>query len=251
MIDDKHELLLRLGDTTLVLSQRLSEWCGKGPALEEDMALANVALDLIGQSRMWLGYAAEVEGAGRDEDRLAFLRDAHEFRNMLLVEQPNGNYAHTLVRQFYFDTWQQLALEALVKSADGRIAAIAEKALKEVLYHLRRSTDLIVRLGDGTPESHRLVQDAVDDLWMFTGELFATDEVDQVMSAQSIVAEPASLREPWFAHVEQVLDAATLRMPSTDAWMQTGGKQGRHGESLGYLLAEMQFLQRAYPAAQW
>lgn len=251
MIDDKHELLLRMGDTTLVLSQRLSEWCGKGPALEEDMALANVALDLIGQSRMWLSYAAEVEGAGRDEDSLAFLRDAHQFRNMLLVEQPNGNYACTLVRQFYFDTWHQLALEALTRSADGRIAAIAEKALKEVLYHLRRSGDLVVRLGDGTPESRRLVQEAVDDLWMFTGELFATDDVDQVMSAQSIVAEPASLRQPWLAHVKQVLEDATIKMPSPGAWMQAGGKQGRHTEALGYLLAELQVLQRTYPAAQW
>ncbi len=251
MIDDKHELLLRLGDSTLVLSQRLTEWCGKGPALEEDMALANVALDLIGQARMWLSYAAEVEGLGRDEDKLAFLRDAHDFRNLLLVEQPNGNYADTLVRQFFFDTWHELMLEALTRSADGRIADIAEKALKEVRYHLRRSGDLIVRLGDGSEESHSKVQAAVDQLWMYTGEMFASDEVDQVMGAQGIATEPSELRDAWLAHVGQVCDEATLVMPPPDAWMQSGGKQGRHGESLGYLLAEMQFLQRAYPAATW
>jgi ring-1,2-phenylacetyl-CoA epoxidase subunit PaaC len=251
MLDDKQELLLRLGDNALILSQRLTEWCGKGPALEEDMALANVSLDLIGQARMWLSYAAEVEGLGRDEDQLAFLRDAHDFRNLLLVEQPNGSYADTLVRQFFFDTWHQLTLESLIRSSDGPIADIAEKALKEVRYHLRRSGDLIVRLGDGSDESHRRVQAAVNDLWMYTGEMFASDEVDAVMAAQGIAAEPSTLRDAWLAHVDEVLTLATLTMPSPEAWMQTGGKQGRHGESLGYLLAEMQFLQRAYPAAQW
>lgn len=251
MLDDKHELLLRLGDSALILSQRLTEWCGKGPALEEDMALANVSLDLIGQARLWLSYAAEVEGQGRDDDQLAFLRDAHEFRNLLLVEQPNGSYADTLVRQFFFDTWYQLTLEALTRSADGRIADIAEKALKEVRYHLRRSGDLIVRLGDGSDESHRRVQSAIDDLWMYTGEMFSSDEVDEVMAAQGVATDPASLRDLWLSHVRQVLADATLTMPSADAWMQSGGKQGRHGEAMGFLLAEMQFLQRAYPAAQW
>ena len=251
MFDDKHELLLRLGDSALILSQRLTEWCGKGPALEEDMALANVSLDLIGQSRLWLSYAAEVEGLGRDEDQIAFLRDAHDFRNLLLVEQPNGSYADTLVRQFFFDTWHQLTLESLTRSADGRIADIAEKALKEVRYHLRRSGDLIVRLGDGTDESHRRVQSAINDLWMYTGEMFTSDEVDEVMAAQGIATDPSALRDPWLAHVGQVLAEATLTLPSPDAWMQSGGKQGRHGEAMGYLLAEMQFLQRAYPAAQW
>ena len=251
MLDDKLELLLRLGDSALILSQRLTEWCGKGPALEEDMALANVSLDLIGQSRLWLSYAAEVEGLGRDEDQIAFLRDAHDFRNLLLVEQPNGSYADTLVRQFFFDTWHQLTLESLTRSSDGRIADIAEKALKEVRYHLRRSGDLIVRLGDGTDESQRRVQTAINDLWMYTGEMFTSDEVDEVMAAQGIASDPSALRDPWLAHVGQVLAEATLTLPSPDAWMQSGGKQGRHGEAMGYLLAEMQFLQRAYPAAQW
>ena len=251
MLDDKHELLLRLGDSALILSQRLTEWCGKGPALEEDMALANISLDLIGQARLWLSYAAEVEGQGRDEDQLAFLRDAHDFRNLLLVEQPNGSYADTLVRQFFYDTWHQLTLEALTRSADGRVADIAEKALKEVRYHLRRSGDLIVRLGDGTDVSHRRVQSAINDLWMYTGEMFSSDEVDEVMAAQGIATDPSALRDAWLAHVAQVFAEATLTMPAPEAWMQSGGKQGRHGEAMGYLLAEMQFLQRAYPAAQW
>lgn len=250
LLDDKFEYLLRLGDSALILAQHLSQWCGKGPVFEEDMALTNTALDLIGQARMWLSYAGEVEDRGRDEDALAFLRDAHEFRNLLLVEQPNGDYAATIVRQFYFDTWHYLLLQELTKSADGRIAGIAEKALKEVAYHLRRSGDLVVRLGDGTDESHRRIQTAVDDLWMFTGEMFAADEEDELLSAQNLVPDPAALREPWLEHVGQVFRQATLTLPA-GTWMQKGGKQGRHTEHLGFVLAEMQFLQRAYPGAKW
>ncbi len=248
--DDKFEYLLRLGDNALVLAQRLSQWCGKGPVFEEDMALTNTALDLLGQARMWLTYASEVEGKGRDEDALAFLRDAHEFRNLLLVEQPNGDYAATIIRQFHFDAWHSLLLQQLTKSADGRIAEIADKALTEVTYHLRRSGDLVVRLGDGTEESHRRMQTAVDDLWIFIGEMFAPDAEDERLAAQGIAPDPAALREPWLKHVAEVFRAARLTLPS-GAWMQQGGKQGRHTEHLGYLLAEMQFLQRAYPGAKW
>jgi ring-1,2-phenylacetyl-CoA epoxidase subunit PaaC len=251
VLDDKFEFLLRLGDNALVLSQRLTEWCGKGPALEEDMALANVALDLIGQARMWLSYAGEVEGRGRDEDKLAYLRDAHDFRNLLLVEQPNGNYADTLVRQFFFDTWHHGLLSGLARSSDDRIAGIAEKALKEVTYHVRRSGDLMVRLGDGTDTSHQYTQAAVDQLWMYTGEMFQPDAVDEVLQTQGITTDLAALRAPWLAHVQQVFAEGTLKTPDPDAWMQKGGKQGRHSENLGYVLAEMQFLQRAYPGAQW
>jgi ring-1,2-phenylacetyl-CoA epoxidase subunit PaaC len=251
MADHKFEYLLRLADNGLVLSQRLSEWCGKGPALEEDMALTNVALDLIGQARFWFSYAGEIEGAGRDEDKLAFLRDAHAFRNVLLVEQPNGNYADTLARQFYFDTWHFLLLQRLAVSTDSRVAAIADKALKEVGYHVRRSTDLIVRLGDGTQRSHDMMQAAIDDLWMYTNELFQADAIDEAMAAQGVGPDLASLREPWLNHVCKVLEEATLKLPPMNAWMQKGGKQGVHSEHLGYLLAEMQFLQRAYPGAQW
>lgn len=251
MLDDKFEYLLRLGDNVLVLSQRLTEWVGKGPALEEDMALANTALDLMGQARLWLGYAGEVESAGRGEDQLAFGRDAHQFRNLLLVERPNGSYADTLMRQYLFDSWHLPLLEQLTRSSDERIAGIAEKARKEVGYHLRRSSDLVVRLGDGSDESHRRMQRALDDLWMYTGEMFTTDAVDEVLQAQGVAASVAELREPWLAQLGRTLGAATLRMPDPAAWMQKGGKQGRHSEHMGFLLAEMQFLQRAYPGQQW
>ena len=251
MLDDKFDYLLRLGDTTLVLAQRLCEWVGKGPALEEDMALANTALDLLGQARLWLAYAGEVEGRGRDENQLAFLRDAHQFRNLLLVEQPNGSYADTIARQFLFDSWHLLLLQTLTRSADERIAAIAEKAIKEVTYHLRRSRDLVVRLGDGNDESHRRMQEAFDALWMYVGELFDADDVDAVLDAQAIASEVSALRAPWLAQLRETFAQATLTLPDPEAWMQKGGKQGRHTEHMGYLLAEMQFLQRAYPGAQW
>ncbi|MHA4867978.1 1,2-phenylacetyl-CoA epoxidase subunit PaaC [Duganella sp. PWIR1] len=250
-MDDKVNYLLRLGDNALILSQQLSQWCGKGPALEEDMALTNVALDLLGQTRMWYEYAAELEGAGRDEDQLAYLRDAHDFKNCLLLEQPNGNYADTLVRQFFFDAWHYFLIEGLTRSSDVRIAAIAEKSLKEVTYHLRRSGDLMVRLGDGTDVSHAKTQGAVNELWMYSGEVFAYDAVDEAMVATGVAPAADALRAQWLAHVAEILGEATLTMPPADAWMQKGGKQGRHTEHLGYILAEMQFLQRAYPGAQW
>jgi ring-1,2-phenylacetyl-CoA epoxidase subunit PaaC len=250
-MDHKVNYLLRLGDNALILSQQLSQWCGKGPALEEDMALTNVALDLLGQTRMWYEYAAELEGAGRDEDALAYLRDAHEFKNCLLLEQPNGNYADTLVRQFFFDAWHYFLIEGLTRSSDARIAAIAEKSLKEVTYHLRRSGDLMVRLGDGTEVSHAKTQSAIDELWMYSGEVFAYDAVDAAMVAAGVAPPADELRAHWLAHVGEILAEATLAMPPADAWMQSGGKQGRHSEHLGYILAEMQFLQRAYPGAQW
>jgi ring-1,2-phenylacetyl-CoA epoxidase subunit PaaC len=250
-VNSKCDYVLRLADSTLILSQRLTQWLGKGPALEEDMALANISLDLIGQSRMWFSYAGELEGAGRDEDQLAFLRDTSDFRNLLLVEQPNGNYADTSVRQFFFDAWHHLMLKNLIESTDRRIAEIAEKALTEVDYHQRRSTDLVVRIGDGTPESHRKTQAAVDELWMYTGEMFEADEIDRAMSAEGVAPPPDKVRSAWLVRVGGVLDEATLTMPSPDAWMQKGGKRGRHGEHLGYILTEMQFLQRAYPGAQW
>lgn len=250
-MSDKATYIRRLGDNTLVLSQRLSEWCGKGPALEEDMGLTNVALDLIGQTRLWLSYAAELEDAGHTEDQLAFLRDAHQFSNLLLVEQPNGNYADTLVRQFFFDVWHYFLLTGLTQSSDARIAEIALKSIKEVTYHVRRSGDLIVRLGDGTELSHRLVQQAIDQLWMYTGEMFSSDAVDLALVQAGIAPAADTLHAQWLQHVQDILSEATLQMPAVDAWMQSGGKQGKHSEHLGYLLAEMQFLQRAYPGASW
>jgi ring-1,2-phenylacetyl-CoA epoxidase subunit PaaC len=186
----RFEYLLRMGDSALVLAQRLSEWVGKGPVLEEDIALANVGLDLIGQARMWLSYAGEVEGAGRDEDALAFRRDAHQFRNALLCEQPNGNYADTTARQFLFDHWHVLMLRALERSSDARVAEIAAKAAKEVRYHVERSTDWVIRLGDGTQVSHLRMQAAIDALWPYAGELFAADAVDEAMAARRRRARP-------------------------------------------------------------
>lgn len=250
-MNDKIEYLLRQGDNALILSQQLSKLCGKGPALEEDMALTNVALDLLGQTRMWLTYAGELEGLGRDEDKLAYLRDAHQMRNCLLVEQPNGNYADTMVRQFYFDTWHYFLMQGLVKSTDARIAEIAEKSIKEVTYHLRRSGDLIVRMGDGTAESHSRTQTAINALWMYSGEAFLYDAVDEAMVAQGVAPAADGLRAAFLEHVSEILAEATLSMPDPAAWMQQGGKKGRHSEHLGYILAEMQFLQRAYPGAEW
>lgn len=248
------EYLLRLGDSSLILSQRLGEWTGHGPILEEDLALTNTALDLLGQARMWLTLAGEVEGAGRDEDALAYHRDAHQFHNVLLVERANGNYADTMARQFLFDVWHYFLLQRLEQSSDERVAAIAAKSIKEVTYHVRRSSDLVVRLGDGTPESHAKMQAAIDDAWRFTGELFADDAVDQDVAARGIGCELAALREPWLAHVREVLEEATLTVPdvaAADHLAYRGGRQGKHTEALGYVLAEMQHLPRAYPGATW
>lgn len=250
-MDDKITYLLRLGDNALILSQQLSQLCGKGPALEEDMALTNVALDLLGQTRLWFSYAAELENAGRDEDDIAFMRDAHDFRNCLLVEQPNGNYADTMMRQFFFDTWHYFQLLELAKASDARIVEVAQKSIKEVTYHLRRSGDLIVRLGDGTAESHKKTQAAADALWMYTGEMFNYDAVDSAMVAAGIAPPSELLRASFLEHVAEIFAEATLVMPAPDAWMQKGGKQGTHTEHLGFILAEMQFLQRAYPGAEW
>jgi ring-1,2-phenylacetyl-CoA epoxidase subunit PaaC len=250
---DLFDYLLRLADSDLILAQRLGEWIGHGPVLEEDIALANVGLDLLGQARMWFAYASEVEtrmsGRGRTEDELAFLRDGTDFRNLLLVEQPNGNYADTIARQFYFDVWHQLLLARLAHSADARIAEIAAKALKEVTYHVERSADWIIRLGDGTDLSRGRMQAAIDALWPYTGEMFTADETDRALM-EGVACDPESLLAPWRERVGAVLSEATLTLPSA-GWMQRGGKQGVHTEHFGHLLAEMQWLQRAYPGAQW
>jgi ring-1,2-phenylacetyl-CoA epoxidase subunit PaaC len=244
------EYLLRLGDNALILGHRLSEWCGHSPALEEDLALSNVALDLIGQTQLWLSLAGEVEGKGRDADKLAYLRDARDFRNVLLVEQPNTDFAVTMARQFYFDAWHYLLLRELTSSKDPRIAEIAAKGLKEVSYHLERSRDWILRLGDGTEESRRRMQTAMDDLWMYTGELFESDEIDQAMAQEGLGPDLAPLHEPWLGLIRATAEEATLSLPQP-GWAQKGGKRGIHSEHLGFILADLQFLQRAYPNATW
>ncbi|MFV0383975.1 1,2-phenylacetyl-CoA epoxidase subunit PaaC [Paracoccus sp. (in: a-proteobacteria)] len=243
--------LCRMGDNSIILGHRISEWCGHGPVLEEDIALANTALDLIGHTQMWLGLAAEVEGAGRTADDLAFLRDALKFRNVKLVELPNGDMAVTLMREFLFDAFHFEILTALTKSASPRVAEIAAKALKEVSYHLERSSDLVVRLGDGSAESHARMQDALDRLWPYTGEMFTSDAVDEAVTASGIAPALDDLRADWDKTVSEILDEATLRRPEGRFDVHKGGKQGRHTEHLGYVLAEMQFLQRAYPGASW
>jgi ring-1,2-phenylacetyl-CoA epoxidase subunit PaaC len=242
--------VLRLADTSLVLGQRLGEWVGHSPALEEDLALANVALDLIGQARLLLSYAAEIEGRGRDEDALAFLRDAPEFCNVSLAEQPNGDFGQTIVRQFLLDAWQLELYEALSGSTDVRLAEIAAKAVKETRYHVRFSAGWLVRLGDGTAESHARVGQALDALWRFTDELLTADALDEEMAAAGIAPSPTTLRPRWEERVGEVLQEATLKRPAA-ARYPWHGKRGVHTEHLGHMLAEMQHLPRALPGATW
>jgi len=242
--------LLRLGDTSLVLGQRLAEWVGHSPALEEDLGLANLSLDLIGQARLLLSYAADLEGQGRDEDALAFLRDAPAFLNLTLAEQPNGDFGRTIVRQCLLDAWQLEVYAALADSSDARLASIAAKAIKETRYHWRFSSGWLVRLGDGTEESHRRVQEPLNELWRFTTELFAADEVDEVLAAAGVAPRLAELQPRWSARIDEVLQEATLVRPAAVPY-QWHGKRGVHTEHLGHMLAEMQHLQRTYPGAQW
>jgi ring-1,2-phenylacetyl-CoA epoxidase subunit PaaC len=242
---------LRLADSALVLGHRLSEWIGHAPLLEEELALGNVALDLIGEARALYAYAGAIEGKGRDDDALAYLRDAHDFRNILLVEQPNGDFAVTICRQFLYSAFIHPFWRALARSTDATLAAIAAKAEKEAAYHLRHASEWLIRLGDGTDESHRRAQAALDELWPYAGEMFESDAVEQALIAQGTAVDPEMLRAEWERGVDGVLAEATLAKPAASSWMQSGGRSGRHSEHLGHLLAEMQFLQRAYPGATW
>ena len=243
--------LLRHADDRLVLGHRLSEWCGHAPMMEEDLALANIALDLIGQASLFYKLAAETEANGRSEDDLAFLRDSAEFRNLQLVEQPNGDFAYTIARQFFFDVYDVLFLEQLSLSTEAEISAIGAKALKEAQYHLRHTQQWMLRLGDGTEESHRRLQDAVDDLWRFTQEMFVPDELDHTLTAEVIAPDLETLRSSWQESVEQTLREATLELPEDSQYMTSGSRGGYHTEHLGYLLAEMQVMQRTHPGAAW
>lgn len=242
--------LLRVGDSALILGHRCSEWCGHSPVLEEDIALANVALDLIGQTRLWLELAGQVEGKGRTADNLAYLRDAAQFTNLLLVERPNGDFGHTLMRQFLFDAYHLERLDNLKSSSDKRVADIASKTAKEVAYHYERSSDLVIRLGDGTQESHKRMQAALNKLWPYTGEMFQEDAVDEAIAAAGIASLPSSLKARWEASVASVMAEASLKIP-VGKFQHTGGKRGVHSEHLGFILAELQFLQRAYPGCTW
>jgi ring-1,2-phenylacetyl-CoA epoxidase subunit PaaC len=242
--------VLRLGDLSLVLGQRLGEWVGHSPALEEDLGLANVALDMVGQARLFLTYAGEIEGRGRGEDDLAFLREHRDYLNAILVEQPNGDFAQTMVRQVLIDAFQLELFERMAASTDERLAAIAAKSVKETRYHFRYSSGWLVRLGDGTEESHSRAQAALQRLWPYTVELFAEDELDRAMSDHGIAPPLANVHSAWLARIDELLAEATLQRPAdrAHAWH---GKRGEHSEHLGYLLAEMQHMQRAYPGARW
>jgi ring-1,2-phenylacetyl-CoA epoxidase subunit PaaC len=241
---------LALADDALILGHRLSEWIGHAPLLEEELALGNIALDLIGEARALYAYAGTLDGKGRDEDGLAYRRDADGFRNLLLVEQPNGDFALTIARQVLYSALMHPFWRALAGSRDETLAAIAAKAEKESAYHLRHAGEWLIRLGDGTEESHRRAQDAVDELWPYTGEMFATDAATEALVAEGIAVDVARLRPEWEKTVADLLARATLTRPA-DGWMQEGGRHGHHSEHLGHLLAEMQYLQRAYPGAVW
>lgn len=242
--------LFRLGDDSLILGQRLSEWCGHGPILEEDIALTNTALDLIGQATNIYTYAAEVQGEGKDADALAFLRLEHQYFNAILTEQPNGNFADTIVRQFFFDTYRKGLFEHLVHSTDKDLSAIAEKSLKETRYHFKHSAEWVIRLGDGTEESKERTQLAVHSFWRYTQELFYTDETENALHLAGILPDISALRTPWLVTVEDVLRQATLQMPEDQGYFGKG-RQGMHSEHMGFLLAQLQYMQRAYPNMKW
>ncbi len=244
------DYLLQLGDNALILGHRLGEWCGHAPELELDMALTNVALDLTGQARSLYQHAVEMEGKGRSEDDLAYLRDGWEFKNVLLVEQPNQDFAFTIVRQFFFDSYNYFLHKELTVSRNEWLAGFAAKSLKEITYHLRFSSEWMVRLGDGTEISHQKAQHALDELWMYSGELTLPNETDLRMAAEGIAPDLAKIKSLTEEKIAEVLEKATLTKPAA-AWMQSGGKQGNHTEHLGFVLVEMQYLQRSYPGLEW
>jgi ring-1,2-phenylacetyl-CoA epoxidase subunit PaaC len=250
LTDTLFQYLLRLGDDRLVLGHRLSEWCGHGPILDEDIALANIALDLIGQATLYLKLGAETEGKGRSEDDLAYFRDAIEYRNVQMVELPKGDYAFTTVRQFFFDVFSYHLLEQLQSSRNSEIAGIAAKGFKEVRYHVRHSSEWVLRMGDGTEESHSRAQKAVNELWRFTAEMFQADAVDRAMKDEGIGADLDAIKPKWDSVVTDVLNRATLAIPS-DPPAMTGGRRGRHTEHLGHMLSEMQIVARSHPGAEW
>lgn len=250
---DKTDLVAyatRLGDDALILSHRLAEWCAHAPELEEDIALMNIALDLVGQARTLYAYAGEVEGQGRDEDAIAFLRLEHEYRSALLLEQPNEDFAYAVARQFLFSAFSLPFYEALKSSKDETLAALAGKAVKEVRYHLKHSADWVIRLGDGTEESHNRMQAAIDALWQYTGELFVMDDMARRLVDAGVAVDVSALKPQWDETVAEVLAEAALTRPR-DGWMQTGGREGRHSEYMGFILAELQYMQRTFPNMKW
>lgn len=252
-MDSKESLykyILRLADDTLIIGHRVSEWCGKGPILEEDIALTNISLDLIGQATLLFEYLAEFQKDGKSSDDIAFVRHANEYTNLLLCEQPNGDFGQTIVRQFLYSSFTQILYRELMKSKDEKLAAIAEKSLKEVKYHVKHTAEWMIRLGDGTEESHERVQSSLNHIWKYKNELFFTDEVDTQMVENGIAPNIQDFKQEYESFVSNILQVATLEIP-THGWEQKGGRTGVHTEHLGYILAEMQFMQRAYPNMEW
>ena len=249
-MEHTYKFLLRIGDDSLILGQRLAELCGHGPILEEDIALTNISLDLIGQATNIYTYSAQLEGKGRDADALAFLRLEHQYLNAILVEQPNGNFADTLVRQFFFDVYRKLLFEQLLTSIDQQVAAIAEKSLKETRYHLKHSSEWVIRLGDGTELSKERAQFAILDLWRYTEELFYMDETEIQLAKAGVIPNLKDLKPLWMEQVLSVLNLATLTLPENQGFFGAG-RQGRHSEHMGFLLAQLQYMQRVYPNMQW
>lgn len=241
--------VLHLADNNLILGQRLGEWCGHGPVLEQDIAMTNISLDLIGQARMYYQYAARIDGT-KSEDDFAYFRDGWDFRNVLLVEQPNGNWGDTIVRQFLFDSWHFYFLDALQHSTDKELAAIAEKSIKEVTYHLRHSSEWMIRLGDGTPESHEKMQSALDKIWRFSEELLVPADFEETLTNARIAVDLLQIKQSVQSKRKEIIDRATLTIPE-NVYMQSGGKKGQHTEHLGYILTELQYVQRAYPGLEW
>jgi ring-1,2-phenylacetyl-CoA epoxidase subunit PaaC len=248
---DIFEYLLRLADDRLIIGHRLSEWCGHGPIVEEDIALANIALDCIGQATNLLKLAGEIEGEDRSEDDLAYFREAIDFRNLIMAELPKGDFAFTIARQFLFSAYSYLLLPKLAESKFEPLAAQAAKALKENQYHLRHCSEWMLRLGDGTEESHRRVQKALDDLWMYTGEMFEQDALEEKLAEEGTTVKSAELKGEWKKMVSDVISQATLKLPDDEIYMMSGGRYGRHSEHLGHLLSEMQILARSFPGAKW
>lgn len=242
---------LHLADTSLIMGHRLSEWTGLGPMLEQDIAISNIALDLIGQSRNFYQYAASMQDNSVTEDSLAYLRDAGEFKNLLITELPNGDWANTILKLFFVSSWQLYVYQALEKSSDKQLAAIAEKSLKEVTYHNRWSSEWVIRLGDGTEESHKRMNNALEILWPYSGEMFEPVKYESALFQDKVGVDVSLLKNNWFQRIKSVFEEATLVYPTENIWMHTGGKTGIHTEHLGYILAEMQFLQRAYPGCEW
>ncbi len=251
MTDPIVEYLIRLADDRLILGHRLSEWCGHAPILEEDIALANIGLDCIGQANFLYTAAAAQEGKGRTADEIVYFRDGIEYKNLLLVEQPNGDFARTIIRQFLYDAFGVLLYEALQRSSFAPLSGIAQKAVKELRYHLRHSSQWVLRLGDGTDESHRRAHEALTHLWKYTDEMFLSDPLEQELVKKGIAVDPAALRETWMTTVRDVTTAATLTLPESGPFIHKGGREGKHTEHLGHLLTEMQIVARSFPDIKW